>query len=223
MPRRFLRIEFGGRGMPPPLRTNSIAPTAPHPAPSGPPSPRGRRIPDRSAAFCKVHPYTTSEPRKRGPPPPTRREANSEVPGQLLRVKPSPAYRGWPRRGRVWRGAGTIFGLPGKTIGPTSVSPKGLPPSPQGEGFPQKLLTPYFYLRTLPRSAHRADSPLLEGAKGLYLVSVPTAPHPSALKGSHLPLHAGRLTPRRFCVWHPSGRGMPPPLQRHAGRFWGIW
>ena len=74
-PRRFLHIEFGGRGMPPPLRTNSIAPTAPHPAPSGPPSPRGRRIPDRSAAFCKVQPYTPSEPRKRGPPPPTRREA----------------------------------------------------------------------------------------------------------------------------------------------------
>ena len=49
-----------------------IAPTAPHPAPSGPPSPRGRRIPDRSAAFYKVQPYTPSEPRKRGPPPPTQ-------------------------------------------------------------------------------------------------------------------------------------------------------
>ena len=39
------------------------------------PSPGGRRIPDRSAAFYKVQPYTPSEPRKRGPPPPTRREA----------------------------------------------------------------------------------------------------------------------------------------------------
>ena len=37
-------------------------------------------------------------------------------------------------------------------------------------------------------------------------------PPPSALKGSHLPLHAGRLTPLCFCVWNSCGRGMPPPL-----------
>ena len=97
----------------------------------------------------------------------------------MRRVKPSPAYRGWPRRGRVWRGAGTIFGLPGKTIGPTSVSPKGLPPSPRGEGFPQKLLHPTSILRHSPGLLIGQTAPSKRGAKGLYLVSVPTAPHPS--------------------------------------------
>ena len=32
-------------------------------------------------------------------------------------------------------------------------------------------------------------------------------PPPSALKGSHLPLHAGRLTLCRFCIWTSSASG----------------
>ena len=35
-----------------------------------------------------------------------------------------------------------FVGLPGTTIGPTSVSPDGLPPSPQGEGFSLKPSVP---------------------------------------------------------------------------------
>ena len=51
------------------------APTAPHPAALRPPSPRGRHFSEGSGHFYDVRPYTPSEPRKRGPPPPTRREA----------------------------------------------------------------------------------------------------------------------------------------------------
>ena len=54
------------------------------------------------------------------------------------RGKALSCWRGWPQRGRVWRGPGAILGPPGNTIHPTSVSPKGPPPSPQGEGFSQK-------------------------------------------------------------------------------------
>ena len=58
----------------------------------------------------------------------------------LYREKPSPAYRGWHGVSRDGCGGDPVrfFGLPGKSIGPTSVSPDGLPPSPQGEGFSLK-------------------------------------------------------------------------------------
>ena len=46
---------------------------------------------------------------------------------------------------------------------------------------------------TLPQSAHRADSPLSEGAKGRCYILAPTTPHPSALTGSHLPPGEGPL------------------------------
>ena len=48
------------------------APTAPHPAALRPPSPRGRHFSEGSGHFYDVRPYTPSEPRKRGPPPPTQ-------------------------------------------------------------------------------------------------------------------------------------------------------
>ena len=56
---------------------------------------------------------------------PTRREANSEVRTRFHRVKPSPAYRGWHGASRGGCGGELVrfIGLPGKTIGPTSVTP----------------------------------------------------------------------------------------------------
>ena len=41
------------------------------------------------------------------------------------------------------------------------------------------------------------DSPLSEGAKGRCYILVPTAPHPSALTGSHLPPGEGYFAHRR--------------------------
>ena len=49
-----------------------------------------------------------------------------------------------------------FIGLPGKTIDPTSVSPDGLPPSPQGEGFG---LLCKLSVRPAPHPALRATFP----------------------------------------------------------------
>ena len=150
----------------------------------------------------------------------------------MLRVKPSPAYRGWHGASRGGCGGEPVrfIGLPGKTIGPTSVSPKGLPPSPQGEGFSQKPLPSTPNDRTLPQSRASPCQPPLGGGQGpgQNLWPLPPlirplcghlppgegspqkgwqpstksnrTPPPTALAGSHLPLHAGRQRPAGFCV-----------------------
>ena len=59
-----------------------------------------------------------------------------------------------------------FIGLFGNAIGPTSVSPDGLPPSPQGEGFSLKPLPPTPNSRTLP-PAPSVPPPSSEGGKGL--------------------------------------------------------
>ena len=106
----------------------------------------------------------------------------------MLRVKPSPAYRGWHGASRGGCGGEPVrfIGLPGKTIGPTSVSPKGLPPcssgmtatgshgyfyslrgaQPQGEGFSQKPLPSTPNDRTLPQSRASPCQPPLGGGQG---------------------------------------------------------
>ena len=109
---------------------------------------------------------------------PSRGSLHSEVRGRLLRVKPSPAYRGWPRRGRGWKGSGVIFGPPRKTIGPTSVSPGGLPPSPQGEGFPQRaggLLRRFLTLRHRQRAGGACRRPYkaMPGDAAFYPLNAP--------------------------------------------------
>ena len=110
-------------------------------------------------------------------------------------------WRGWHGASRDGCGGDHLrfIGLPGNMLRPTSVLAYAKPPSPQGEGF------------------------------GRCKPSAPTAPHPvpsgppsprgrriSEVRGRFLrvkaPLCRGSHTPRRFCVWNPSGRGMPPPL-----------
>ena len=124
------------------------------------------------------------------------------------------------------------IGLPGNMLRPTSVSPDGLPPcssgmtatgshvhfyslrgaQPQGEGFGLcKPLAP-----TAPHPAGiMIPATFPQGKASLKRVGTllqPPTVHPLRHLRCHLPLHAGRLTPCRFCVWNPSGRGMPPPL-----------
>ena len=72
---------------------------------------------------------------------PSRGSLSSKVRGRLHRVKPSPAYRGWHGASRDGCGGDPVrfIMLLGKTIDPTSVTPKGVTPSPQGEGFSSEV------------------------------------------------------------------------------------
>ena len=70
----------------------------------------------------------------------------------LLR-QASPAYRGWPRRGRVWRGPGATFRSAQNYETPhIRHGLRPMTPSPQGEGFSLKPLSPTSNDRTLPPS-----------------------------------------------------------------------
>ena len=73
-----------------------------------------------------------------------------------VRTKPSPAYRGWHGVSRDGCGGDQVrfTELSGNLLRPTSVSPDGLPPSPQGEGFPLKPLRP------TPILAHSPSLPI---------------------------------------------------------------
>ena len=55
-----------------------------------------------------------------------------------------------------------FIGLLGKMMDPTSVTPKGVPPSPQGEGFPQRaggLLCRFLTLRHRQRAGGACRRP----------------------------------------------------------------
>ena len=158
--------------MPPPLRTNSTAPTAPHPAPSGPPSPRGRRIPDRSAAFCKVQPYTPSEPRKRGPPPPTRREAYAP-PGVF------------PEFGASGHAAAPTNEIGGASR-PSSVMAYAMTPSPRGRLAPRRFLR--MELKRI--GACRRPYSALPG--GVILLSAPRSGRPPSVSPPRSAVSAGK-------------------------------
>ena len=140
-------------------------------------------------------------------------------------------WRGWPRRGRVWRGPGTFFGLPGKTIGPTSVTPKGVTPcssgmtatgshgyfyslrgaQPQGEGFSLKPLPPTPNDRTLPQSALAGRQPPLRGGQGTVRNCKPLPPLIRSLR-DHLPPGEGKS--QKYGVG--CTESMAPPTRREA-------
>ena len=72
---QFLRIKFVRIGACRRPYTKIDTAYRPSSGPAGPTTfPRGRHPSERSVRFCNLAPYTPSEPRKRGPPPP-RREA----------------------------------------------------------------------------------------------------------------------------------------------------
>ena len=78
----------------------------------------------------------------------------------LLR-QASPAYRGWPRRGRVWRGPGATFRSAQNYETPhIRHGLRPMTPSPQGEGFSLKPLSPISNDRTPPSSEGGKASPV---------------------------------------------------------------
>ena len=93
---------------------------------------------------------------------------------------------------------------------PTSVLAYAKPPSPQGEGFglcePLAPTAPHPAGIMIPTTFPQGKASL----KRVGTLLQPPTVHPLRHLRCHLPLHAVRLTPRRFCVWNPSGRGMPP-------------
>ena len=129
-------------------------------------------------------------------------------------MKPSPAYRGWPQRGRVWRRPGRFYRTARKYVTPHIRL--GLRQATFSPGRRLWIVRTFSTYR--PSSGRNNDSGHLPPGEGIPQKGRHTSatsdrtPPPSALKGSHLPLHAGSHTPRRFCVWNLSGRGMPPPL-----------
>ncbi len=100
------------------------------------------------------------------------------------------------------------FELPGKTIRPTSVSPKGLPPSPQGEGFSQKPLPSTPNDRTLPQSRASPCQPPLGGGQGPGQNLWPLPPLIRPLCG-HLP--PGEGSPQKGRQPSTKSNRTPPP------------
>ena len=64
--------------------------------------------------------------------------------------KPSPAYRGWPRRGRVWKGPSTIYRTARKEIRPHIRHAKRRDTFSPARRLFSRTVTPYFYSSTLP-------------------------------------------------------------------------
>ena len=107
---------------------------------------------------------------------------------------------------------------PRKTIHPTSVTPKGVTPSPWGEGSSLRRFLRMKFVRIGACLAPTLNNQL------------PTAPHPATRKGGHLPpgeghpREVGTLLPRPTV--HPLSQSFgltAPPTQgsqRHAVRFY---
>ena len=115
-----------------------------------------------------------------------------------------------------------FIGLPGKTIGPTSVSPCGLPPSPQGEGL-RHAGRHCEHGRLHPLSLPlQADSSPYTGEPTPRRKCVPPLirhglrPVPPSPRGRHPSEGSGH-----FCIVQPhtpsvSAYAAPPPTKREA-------
>ena len=93
----------------------------------------------------------------------------------MLREKPSPAYRGWPRRGRVWRGPGANFRTAQKDDTPHIRHAKRRDTFSPG----RRLFASPVRRMKFERAGHAAAP--------TFKIELPTAPHPATRKGGHLP------------------------------------
>ena len=124
--------------------------------------------------------------------------------------KALPCWKGQPRRGRVWRGPSSFYRTARKYVTPHIRLGLRQATFPLG----RRLWIVRTFGTYRPSSGRNNDSGHLPPGEGIRHTSTSSdrTPPQSAFAGRQLPLHAGSHTPRRFCVWNPSGRGMPPPL-----------
>ena len=128
--------------------------------------------------------------------------------------KPSPAWRGWPRRGRVWRGPGAFYRTARKDDRPHIRQPLRAATFSPGRRLTPRRETLRTWQITPPQSAFTGRQlPLHRGADATP--EVRPAPYPSWLTPCHLPMR-GRLfseepTP---CA---SGEGFLPIIHPSCG------
>ena len=95
--------------------------------------------------------------------------------------KPSPAWRGWPRRGRVWRGPGALYRTARKDDRPHIRQPLRAATFSPGRRLTPRRETLRTWQITPPQSAFTGRQlPLHRGANATP--EVRPAPHPSRAK-----------------------------------------